>query len=119
MTHGIRLPPGPFFFVGTNRRIYLFGNHLCGAIPPELGQLTKLVKLVLQQNHLSEEIPKELEGLNLGKTKEKGQTSRLTFCFCFLFCVNYGICLVWFFDVCFVKMKQQRLFGLVIETCPG
>ena len=65
----------PFFFVGTNRRIYLFGNHLCGAIPPELGQLTKLVKLVLQQNHLSEEIPKELEGLNLGKkTEENGQT---------------------------------------------
>lgn len=78
MTHGIRLRPEPMdFFVGTaSRRIYLFGNHLCGAIPPELGQLTKLVKLVLQQNHLSEEIPKELEGLNLGKKpKEKGQTS--------------------------------------------
>ena len=33
-----------------------------GEKPPK----TRLVRLVLQQNHLSEDIPKELEGLNLG-----------------------------------------------------
>ena len=53
-------------------QLYLDQNALSGAIPPELGGLSNLVRLNLYRNELSGEIPPELgglenlEGLSLG-----------------------------------------------------
>ena len=43
----------------------LWGNQLTGNIPPELGQLTSLIRLVLNTNSLSGAIPAEIGNLKL------------------------------------------------------
>ena len=48
---------------GRVSALYLRGNGLSGEIPPELGNLTKLVWLGLNRNELSGEIPAELGNL--------------------------------------------------------
>ncbi|XWS16848.1 hypothetical protein CRYUN_Cryun33cG0015800 [Craigia yunnanensis] len=45
-------------------RISLLGNRLTGSIPQELGNLSNLTHLVLEQNQLSETLPEELGNLS-------------------------------------------------------
>ena len=57
----------------------LYGNHLSGEIPAELGNLSKLTRLWLRNNHLSGAIPAELGNLskltklNLGRNQLSGR----------------------------------------------
>ena len=41
----------------------LGGNELTGSIPPELGNLTNLIELILRENQLSGNIPSEIGSL--------------------------------------------------------
>ncbi len=66
-------PLGHWHGVGTDqqgyvRSLYLKSNGLDGSIPPELGNLTRLVLLYLHANRLSGPIPSELG--NLSKLSE-------------------------------------------------
>ena len=60
-------PIGEWYGVATKEgrvaRLFLNRNGLSGEIPPELGNLTKLVWLYLDRNKLSGEIPGELDNL--------------------------------------------------------
>ena len=50
--------------LGNLRTLYLSGNDLSGAIPPELGDLGNLRTLYLSDNELSDAIPPDLGGLS-------------------------------------------------------
>ncbi|MCO5564388.1 hypothetical protein L7F22_018048 [Adiantum nelumboides] len=46
------------------QRVELFGNHLTGSVPGELGQLSSLIALHLQENALTGSIPPQLTSLS-------------------------------------------------------
>ena len=48
---------------GRVRVLHLVGNNLTGSIPPELGALTHLTSLRIQDNELTGPIPRELGSL--------------------------------------------------------
>ena len=50
---------------GRVTQLSLRGNHLTGAIPPQLGSLSQLIRLVIDDNLLSGKIPPELGNLAL------------------------------------------------------
>lgn len=50
---------------GRIYRIHLINNNLKGEIPPEIGNLTYLSELVLQQNRLEGEVPDEVANLSI------------------------------------------------------
>ena len=63
------LPVSEWYGVGTDgsgrvTHLSLWGNRLNGPIPPELGQLTHLQELFLEENELSGPVPAELGGLS-------------------------------------------------------
>ena len=62
-------PLGEWRGVDTNKdgrvvELHLLGDNLAGAIPPELGNLSKLEHAILADNHLSGSIPPELGNLS-------------------------------------------------------
>ena len=56
--------PAELGYLSELREMYLNNNKLVGTIPPTLGHLTKLKVLQLNDNDLTGNIPSELSGMS-------------------------------------------------------